>query len=107
MMMARLRWLLPLVVLVVWIVGAGPLGALSGKLSGLQENDNAAFLPDSAESTRVTELQAGFRETQAIPAVLLWETDGPIDEQTLQAIAEKSSAAAAIAERADALAGEA
>jgi RND superfamily putative drug exporter len=104
--MSRLRWLLPLLVLLVWLGGAAPLGALSGKLTGLQENDNAAFLPDSAESTRVTELQAGFRETQAIPAVLLWEADGPIDQQTLDTITERGVEAARLAERAGALAGE-
>ena len=104
--MSRLRWLLPALVLLVWLGGAGPLGALSGKLTGLQENDNAAFLPDSAESTRVTELQAGFRETPSIPAVLLWEADGPIDAQTLDAITEKGVEAARTAERADALADE-
>ena len=40
---------------------AGPLGSLGGRLSDVQENDSAAFLPDSAESTRVTELQRGFQ----------------------------------------------
>ncbi|MGY1604018.1 MMPL family transporter [Geodermatophilus sp. SYSU D00815] len=106
--MQRLRWLLPLLVVLVWLGGAAPLGSLSGKLTGLQENDNAAFLPDSAESTRVTELQQAFAATEAIPAVLLWEsTDGPVDEAALGAIAERLSAATRVAEDADALAGEA
>ena len=104
--MTRWRWLLPALVLLVWLAGAGPLGALSGKLTGLQENDTAAFLPDSAESTRVAELQQGFSPVQAIPAVLLWEGDQPLDDQTLSAIGERIGEAARIAEDAGYLAGQ-
>ena len=50
----------PPLVLLVWLGSAAPLSALGAKLTGLQENDIAAFLPDSAESTRVQELQAGL-----------------------------------------------
>jgi putative drug exporter of the RND superfamily len=105
--MSRLRWLLPLLILLVWLGGAAPLSALGGKLSGLQENDIAAFLPDSAESTRVQELQASFQPTESIPALLLWEDTGGIDDATTAAINEKIQAATQVAEDAGALAGEA
>lgn len=101
------RWLLPLVVLLVWLGAAGPLSGLAAQLTGLQENDVAAFLPDSAESTRVQELQAGFQSARTLPAVLLWETDGGVDDALLAAIAERISDAVAIAEGTDALVGEA
>ncbi|MGY1828064.1 MULTISPECIES: MMPL family transporter [unclassified Blastococcus] len=100
------RWILPLLVLVVWLGGAGPLSALGAGLTGLQENDVAAFLPDSAESTRVQELQQGFAPTQSIPAILLWEGEGGIDPATLATIAERVQQAADVAREADALAGE-
>ena len=35
-------------------------GTLSGKLSSVTENDQAAFLPDSAESTKSLELETRF-----------------------------------------------
>ena len=92
--MARLRWLLPALVLLLWFGAAGPLASLSGRLTGLQENDTAAFLPDSAESTQVQALQQGFSPTESIPAILLWEADGRIDEATYAAIAERVGAAA-------------
>jgi RND superfamily putative drug exporter len=57
----RLRWLLPAVIALAWLAAAGPLNAVGSQLTGLQENDNAAFLPDDAESTRVSELQRSFR----------------------------------------------
>ncbi len=106
----RARWLLPLVVVLLWVGAAGPLGTLSGKLTGLQENDTAAFLPDSAESTRVAELQRGFSPTEAIPAILLWEGDdpggGPLDEAALGEIAQRVEEAAAVAGEAGFLAGQ-
>jgi RND superfamily putative drug exporter len=105
--MARLRWLLPALVLLLWLGAAGPLGSLSGQLTSLQENDTAAFLPDSAESTRVAELQQGFSPTESIPAVLLWEsTGGPLDQRTLATIGERVQEAARVAEEAGALAGQ-
>jgi putative drug exporter of the RND superfamily len=105
--MSRLRWLLPALILLVWLGSAAPLSALGAKLTGLQENDIAAFLPDSAESTRVQELQAGFQPTESIPALLLWESDGAIDPATLGEIADRIEAATQVAEDADALAGPA
>ncbi|MGY1681624.1 MMPL family transporter [Geodermatophilus sp. SYSU D01176] len=105
--MTRWRWLLPALVLLLWIGGAGPLSTLSAQLTGLQENDTAAFLPDSAESTRVAELQQGFAPTESIPAILLWEsTGGPLEPRTLAAIGERVQEAARVADEAGALAGQ-
>ena len=105
--MRRARWVLPLLILLVWLGSAGPLSALGAKLTGLQENDIAAFLPDSAESTRVQELQAGFQPTESIPAVLLWESTERIDDATLAEIGDRVQDATRVAADSDALAGEA
>jgi RND superfamily putative drug exporter len=104
--MSRLRWLLPALLLLVWLGSAAPLSALGGKLTGLQENDILAFLPDSAESTQVQELQARFQPTESVPALLLWEDTDGLDEAALGAIAERLDAATEVAEEADALVGE-
>ncbi|HEX2073344.1 MAG TPA: MMPL family transporter [Geodermatophilus sp.] len=103
--MARLRWLLPALVVLVWLGGAGPLAVLGGRLTGLQENDVAAFLPDSAESTRSSELQAAFQPTESLPAVLLWESRADVGPETLAAIADRTEQATRIAADAGALAG--
>ena len=105
--MSRFRWILPALILLVWFGGAAPLSALGAKLTGLQENDTAAFLPDSAESTRVSELQAGFQESRSIPALLLWENPDGIDQATVGAITDRIAEATSVAEAAGALAGEA
>jgi len=54
----RLRWLLPAAIILVWLVVGGPLASLSSKTSEVQQNDNAAFLPASAESTEVLGIHA-------------------------------------------------
>ncbi|MET0765979.1 MAG: MMPL family transporter [Blastococcus sp.] len=105
--MRRARWVLPLLILLVWLGSAGPLSALGAKLTGLQENDIAAFLPDSAESTRVQELQGEFQPVESIPALLLWENPDGIDRATLTEIDERIEAATRVAEDGDALAGQA
>ena len=105
--MARLRWLLPLALVLVWLGSAAPLSALGSGLTELQENDIAAFLPDSAESTRVQNLLVEFQPVESIPAVLLWENPDGIDEATLAAIGERLQAATDVAEEADALAAPA
>src|SRR3954453_18632418 len=109
-MMARrtLRWLLPALVVLLWLGLGGPLGSFNAKLSAVQQNDNAAFLPDSAESTRVTELLRGFDTERSLPVVLLWESDGgPVDEAAQAQIAQRLGEAVRIAEDAGATAGEA
>src|SRR3954451_4942740 len=83
-MMARrtLRWILPALVVLLWLGLGGPLGSFNGKLSAVQQNDNAAFLPDSAESTRVTELLRGFDTERTLPVILLWESGGGTLDRT-------------------------
>jgi putative drug exporter of the RND superfamily len=102
------RWLLPALVALLWLGLAGSLGPTSGKLTEVQQNDSAAFLPDSAESTRVAELLRGFETERTLPVILLWESaGGALDDAALAAIGERSQEAVAVAEEAGALAGEA
>lgn len=103
-----LRWLLPAVVALLWLGLAGPLGSFSGKLTEVQENDSTAFLPDSAESTRVTELLREFDTERTLPVILLWESeDGALDPAVLGEAQSRVDDAVAVAEDAGALAGQA
>src|SRR5215207_3813802 len=105
---SAVRWLLPAIIALLWLGLAGPLGSSSGKLGDVQENDSAAFLPDSAESTRVTELQRGFDTERTLPVILLWESDdGPLPPAALQEAQRLVDEAVAVAEGAGALSGDA
>jgi RND superfamily putative drug exporter len=83
----RLRWLLPALLTLLWLVVGGPLGQFAGQLTEVQENDSSSFLPSSAESTQVNELAADFRSDEIVPAVVVYEFDRPVTPQDLQAVA--------------------
>src|SRR4051794_12588610 len=105
---SMLRWVLPALVVLLWLGLGGPLGSFNGKLSSVQQNDNAAFLPDGAESTRVTELLRGFDTERSLPVILLWESDGgPLDEAAQAQIAQRLADAVRIAGDAGATTGQA
>ncbi|WP_380167906.1 MMPL family transporter [Jannaschia sp. R86511] len=84
----RLRWLLPAVLLVVWLAVAAVGGPFQGRLAEVQENDAAAFLPDGVESTEVSELAAGFSDDETFPAFVVVESeDGPLTPEQLEGVA--------------------
>ncbi|MER5318191.1 MMPL family transporter [Streptosporangium roseum] len=76
--MARrpIRWLVPALLVLVWLAVGGGLGPFAGKLTEVSTNDQAAFLPQSAESTRVLEVQEGFRRGETQPLIVVWTADG-------------------------------
>ena len=62
-----------IVSILVWLSIGGFAGGAFSKISTVQENDNAAFLPDSAESTIAGEVLVKFssQDDQLFPALLL------------------------------------
>ncbi|MFF0344134.1 MMPL family transporter [Kribbella sp. NPDC004875] len=70
-------------VLIVWLL----LGSLGGpsvsKLSEVQQNDNANFLPKQAESTVVANESAKFVDSKALPYFVLVERESGITPQDL------------------------
>ena len=71
----RTKWL----VVAFWIVVFGVAGPLSSKLTDAQENDAAAWLPGSAESTKVFELQQDeFQSAETLAAVIVYERPGGV-----------------------------
>ncbi|MFF3216865.1 MMPL family transporter [Streptomyces sp. NPDC002886] len=71
------RWLVPVVLLVAWLLVGGGLGPYAGKLGEVATNDQTAFLPRSAESTRVVEAQEAFRQGESLPAIVVWTAKTP------------------------------
>ncbi|MFD5455079.1 hypothetical protein ACFWIR_08440, partial [Streptomyces olivaceus] len=72
----RARWLVPALLLLVWLGIGGALGPYAGKLGDVATNDRAAFLPQSAESTRVTDAQEAFQQDETLPVIVVWTADG-------------------------------
>lgn len=67
------RWILPLAVVLLWLFVGGPLGSFAGRLSEVQQNDNAAFLPQTAESTQVLNTFLEFTGQEDTPATVVFE----------------------------------
>ncbi|GAA3263957.1 MMPL family transporter [Streptomyces labedae] len=72
----RARWLVPLALLIVWLGVGGMLGPYAGKLGEVATNDQASFLPRSAESTQVLDQRKAFDQQETLPAIVVWTADG-------------------------------
>lgn len=70
-----LRILLPTVLVIVWFAIAGLGGPTFGKISEVSTNDQAGFLPASAQSTAVNDLSAKFNDSTNIPATVIIESN--------------------------------
>ncbi|MGZ8744167.1 MAG: MMPL family transporter [Nocardioides sp.] len=81
------RWILPLVVVLLWLFVGGPLGSFAGRLAEVQENDNASFLPQTAESTKVLNTFLEFTGAESTPATAVFERAGGLTEEDKAAIA--------------------
>ena len=64
------------IVLGLWVVVLAVAGPLAGKLTEVQKNDNSAWLPGSAEATKVADLQTRFNPDDIAPAVIVYERSG-------------------------------
>ena len=87
----RSRWLvrvIALLVVLVWFGVSGVGGPLVGRLSEVQKNDNASFLPAQAESTEVMNEVARFNESEALPFIVVMEGRGAVTPQQQQAAAD-------------------
>ncbi|WP_405640169.1 MMPL family transporter [Streptomyces uncialis] len=70
------RLLVPLLLLAVWIGVGGVLGPFAGRLGEVATNDQSAFLPRSAESTKVGAEQRDLAQEEPVPAIVVWTAEG-------------------------------
>ena len=88
---ARRRWI-ALGVFLLWLVVAGFAGQYSGKLTEVEKNDNAAFLPKTAESTEVNDLQQRFVDQDTTPGIIVWARESGITAADRQRATQELSA---------------
>jgi len=75
-----LRGVIPAVLIVGWLALAGFGGPTFGKISDVSTNDQASFLPASAESTQVSALVPEFAGADDIPAIVIAARDGGLTD---------------------------
>ncbi|MFG2150059.1 MMPL family transporter [[Kitasatospora] papulosa] len=91
----RRLFLVPVFLVLAWLVVGGAFGSYAGKLGEVATNDQASFLPQSAESTRVVEAQKAFSSQETVPAVVVW-TSGEGEELGPQQQKEATAALASV-----------
>ncbi|GAB1642296.1 MMPL family transporter [Krasilnikovia sp. MM14-A1259] len=87
------KWL----VLALWIVVLAVAGPLAGKLTGVEKNDNSAWLPGKAESTQAADLQKRFQPDDIAPAVIVYERPNGITPTDQAKAARDAQALAKVA----------
>ncbi len=68
----RWRWVMPLALIVAYLAVGAPLTSLGGKLSSIQRNDAAVYLPTSSETTRVLEEAKRFTPLESTTAIVVY-----------------------------------
>ena len=89
-----LRLLLPAALLLAWLAIGAIGGPYQGKLAEVQRNDNAAWLPASAEATQAADLQKLFSDTELLPALIVFERTSGITEADIEAVQQRAQAIA-------------
>ncbi len=79
--------------IVVWMGIGGAGGQTFGVLSSVQENENSAFLPSSAESTKAANAHADFVPSDAVPGLFVIDGAGPDQAAAVQSFVDAAVAA--------------
>lgn len=93
------RVLVTVSIIVIWFVLASFGGPTFGKLSSVSSNDQSAFLPSSAQSTKVQNLQASFATSSSLPAIVVIETSSSVTPSSFAvfgAVGQKIQAVAGV-----------
>lgn len=92
-----LRVVIPGVLIVIWMSAGAIGGPYFGKISEVSEVDLAAFLPDSAEATKVNQELKRFRSETTLPALVVFESKSTtLSDNQKQQIDKASEAVASI-----------
>jgi putative drug exporter of the RND superfamily len=87
----RLTWVI-LGVAVLWLLLGMVGGSFQGKLADVQKNDNASWLPKSAQSTKVANESEKFNSVETVPGFIVYErTSGLTDTDRAKITADAAA----------------
>ncbi|ROZ62320.1 MMPL family transporter [Kocuria soli] len=76
--------LLPALALVAWVLVIGLGGPFFGRISDVVENSQSTFLPETAESTQVSERAEDFVADPYLPGIAVAQRDGGLTDEDKQ-----------------------
>ncbi len=84
--MKFLRILIPTVLIAVWFAAGAIGGPYFGRIGEVSSNDQASYLPASADATEVSALLPDFAGSDDIPAIVVAARDGGLTDDDLDAL---------------------
>ena len=84
--MKFLRILIPTVLIAVWFAAGAIGGPYFGRIGEVSSNDQASYLPASADATEVSALLPDFAGSDDIPAIVVAARDGGLTDADLDAL---------------------
>lgn len=86
------RWLravLAAFLMLIWLAGAAIGGPYFGRVSEVSSNEQANYLPTSADATKVQALLSEFQNSDAIPAIVVFTSETPFTQERVALINEE------------------
>ncbi len=80
----RVFW--PALLILTWLVGAAVGGPYFGRVGEVSSNEQANYLPSSADATRVQAMLGDFSASDAIPAIVFFTSERGLSEEQMSAI---------------------
>lgn len=85
------RTLWPSFLILAWLIGAAIGGPYFGRVDEVSSNDQANYLPATADATKVQELVGEFSDSDAIPAIVVFTADAALSEEQLETISAQTA----------------
>lgn len=86
------RWLVPSLLILVWLGAGGWLGAVGSKLAEEVSSGAATYLPRNAEATEVAAINKRFGEAETLPAIVVYSRDAALTAADRRTIADQTAA---------------
>ncbi|MGO1435751.1 MAG: MMPL family transporter [Canibacter sp.] len=96
-----LRVLVPALLILCWLSAASIGGPYFGKVSEVSSNDLTAYLPESADATRVQEQLVRFNDEDVIPAVVVFTSPEAFTDDAAEELSDAADDLTRIASVAD------
>lgn len=82
----KFQILVPMVIIIAWLIVSSIGGPTFGKINNVTTNNQAAFLPKTADSTIVANDQSSFYKSNSVPIVVLLSSNNQINKEQLKSL---------------------